>query len=310
MGFLLVAQFAMMPFTSAIEPLRAANRLSGTELYRWRLYSVDGAPVEASSGIPIMPHQALGPTSWPHMVFVCSSLGGQYFDNRVALGWLREQAHRGIPIGAISSGSHILARAGLLKGYRCTIHWEDFPSFHEAFPDIEVTDRVFEIDRDRYTCAGGTAALDMMLSIIAMDHGRELAAAVSDQFIHDRVRTPGDHQRMGHRVRLRAKSPKLDAAIQLMETNMEPPLALTEIAGRIEVSTRHLERLFEKHFGCSPRHYYMVLRLEHARLLLLRTRMSIMDIALAAGFVSPSHFTRSYREYFGRTPTSERDTAV
>lgn len=310
MGFWLLSRFAMTSFTLAIEALHVANRMSGSELYSWRLYSLDGAPVEASNGIAIMPHEALGSTFWPQMVFVCASLSAQHFDNPGTFAWLREQSRRGIPLGALSSGSQILARAGLLKGYRCTIHWEDLPSFREAFPDIRVTDSVFEIDRDRYTCSGGTAALDMMLTLIAADHGKELAAAIADQFVHERARSSGDFQRIGRRVRLGAKSLKLDAAISLMEANIESPLALGEIAKRINVTTRHLERLFDKHCGCSPRRYYRVLRLEHARLLLVRTNMSILNIALAAGFLSPSHFTKCYREHFGRTPMGERQVAL
>jgi transcriptional regulator GlxA family with amidase domain len=169
---------------------------------------------------------------------------------------------------------------------------------------------VFEIDRNRYTCSGGTAALDMMLHIIATDHGKELAAAISDLFVQERARSSSDLQRIGRQVRHQTKSPKLDAAISLMDANVETPLALSEIAHRINVTPRHLERLFEKHCVCSPRRYYRMLRLAHARLLLVRTGMSILDIALAAGFLSPSHFTKCYREHFGRTPTEERRCAI
>jgi transcriptional regulator GlxA family with amidase domain len=310
MGFLLLPGFAMTSFSLAVEALYSANQLSGATLYDWRLYSPDGAAVQASNGTPIMPHEALGPTAWPQLVLVCASLGAQQPNDARVLAWLKDQARRGVGLGALSSGSRVLARAGLLKGYRCTIHWEDLPGFREEYPAIQVTDRVFEIDRNRYTCSGGTAALDMMLHIIATDHGKELAAAISDLFVQERARSSSDLQRIGRQVRHQTKSPKLDAAISLMDANVEAPLALSEIASRINVTPRHLERLFEKHCACSPRRYYRMLRLGHARLLLVRTGMSILDIALAAGFLSPSHFTKCYREHFGRTPTEERRCAI
>ncbi|NIR30963.1 MAG: GlxA family transcriptional regulator [Gammaproteobacteria bacterium] len=307
LAFLLIPHFAMMGFTAAVEPLRAANRLSGRELYVWRLYSTDGGPVEAGSGIPVVADEGLQPTTWPDAVLVCAGLDVESFDDRRALAWLHEQTGRGAAIGAISSGTYILARAGLLDGYRCTIHWENMPALREAFPHLEVTGSVYEIDRQRFTCSGGTAALDMMLSIVGVEHGVEFATAVSNQFIHDRVRTPGDEQRMAEQVRLRVKSPKLAAAINIMRANLESPLTPSEIAARTGISGRQLERLFRKYLKCAPRRYYLRLRVQHARILLIQTGMSILNVALASGFASQSYFTKCYREHFGRTPTEERD---
>ncbi len=307
LAFLLVPRFAMMGFTAALEPLRAANRLSGRALYVWRLYCANGEPVAASSGIPVVADEDLAPTTWPDAVLVCAGLDVDSFDDRRAMAWLHEQAGRGIAIGAISTGTWILARAGLLDGYRCTIHWENIPALREAFPHLEVTGSVYEIDRQRFTCSGGTAALDMMLSIIGVEHGVEFATAVSNQFIHDRVRTPGDEQRMAEQVRLRVKSPKLAAAINIMRANLESPLTPGEIAARIGLSARQLERLFRKYLKCAPRRYYLRLRVQHARILLIQTGMSILSVALASGFESQSYFTKCYREHFGRTPTEERN---
>jgi len=306
-GFLLVPDFTMMGFTAAIEPLRAANRLRGEPRYAWRIYSTDGEPVPSSSGIPVVPDAATEPTAWPHMVLVCAGIGVHRFDDRRALSWLNAQAQRGIALGAISTGTHLLARAELLNGYRCTIHWENIPALLEEFPHLEVTGSVYEIDRERYTCSGGTAALDMMLNLIGVEHGPEFAAQVSNQFIHDRVRTPGDQQRMAEQVRLRVKSPKLAAAINIMAVNLDSPLAPSDIAARLGISARQLERLFRKYTGCSPRRYYLGLRIQHARLLLIQTGMSVLDVALASGFESQSYFTKCYREHFGRTPTEERN---
>jgi transcriptional regulator GlxA family with amidase domain len=213
---------------------------------------------------------------------------------------------KGVDIGALCTGSYILARAGLLNGYRCTIHWENLPSFVEDFPEIEVTSELFEIDRNRLTCAGGTAAIDMMLNIIAMQHGHELAASVADQFMHERIRDRHDRQRMSLQVRLGVRHPKLLTVIKAMEQNLEEPLSRGALASNARLSTRQLERLFRRYLRRSPARYYLELRLNKARLLLLQTNMSVIDVALACGFVSASHFSKCYRDFFGHTPRKER----
>lgn len=305
-AFLLIDRFALMPFSAAVEPLRAANRLSGQTLYEWRFHTPDGGPVSASNGLEVRPHAGLEFTEWPDVVLVCASLGVHEFNDLPTFAWLRRHARRGIPLGAVSCGSQILARAGLLDGYRCTIHWENHPGFQEDFPKVRATDSVFEMDRDRYTAAGGTAALDLVLALVARDQGRDLAVAVSAQFIHDRLRDNHDHQREVSRVRLASCSPKLAAAVAIMERQLESPQPLSEVAERIGTTPRHLERLFRKYLQKSPRNYALELRLRHARELLLRTRLPVIQVAMAAGFVSASHFTKCYRQYFGRTPTRER----
>jgi len=309
-GFLLTPGFAMLAFSSAIEPLRAANRLLDRAAYQWRIHTADGTPATASNGIAVVPHAGLEASLWPQAVFVCAGLDPHLFDDRRANRWLQGHAARGIVIGALSTGSHVLARAGLLAGHRCTVHWEHAAVMREQFPEVAVTDGLYEVDRQRWSCAGGTAALDMMLHLIAADHGPELAVAVSDQFIHDRLRTPGVRQRRAGELRLNGLSPKLAAAIRIMEANVENPLPQSEIATRIGLSTRQLERLFRQYRGCSPRSHYLDIRLRHARLLLLQTTMPVLDIALASGFVTQSHFTKRYREHFGHTPSVDRGRRV
>ena len=199
-----------------------------------------------------------------------------------------------------------MAKAGILEGYRCTIHWENLPSFCEDFPEIDVTTELFEIDRSRFTCSGGTAAIDLMLHLISRQYGHELAAQVADQFMHERIRDQHDHQRMSLPARLGVRHPKLLSVIALMEENLEEPLGRTELAENAGLSTRQLERLFRKYLNRSPARYYLELRLNKARLLLLQTNMSVIDVALACGFVSASHFSKCYRDFFGRTPRKER----
>ena len=305
-GFILIPRFSMIAFTSALEPLRLANRASGRELYTWSLHSADGGPVSASNGIVFETAGGLDRASACDIVVVCSGLDVHRFDDKQLSSWLRRADRGGLDVGAVCTGSHILARAGLLDGYRCTIHWENLAAFVEDFPDIEVTTELFEIDRNRFTCSGGTGAIDMMLNVITMQHGHELAASVADQFMHERIRDQHDHQRMSLPARLGVRHPKLIAVIDLMEQNLEEPLARGALAANAGLSTRQLERLFRKYLNRSPARYYLELRLNKARLLLLQTNMSVIDVALACGFVSASHFSKCYRDFFGRTPRKER----
>jgi len=305
-GFFLVPRFAMMGFTSAVEPLRAANRLSGRPLYRWEIISRDGRAVASSSGIEVVPHSAMAEVERLESLVVVAGLGAETYDDRQVSGWLRRLARQGCRLGAISTGSYILARAGLLDGYRCTLHWENLAGFQEAFPQLDVSAELFEVDRGRMTCSGGIASMDLFLSLIGRDHGRELATAVAEQFIHERIRDNHDMQRMALRNRLGISHPKLLRVIALMEENLEEPLARSQLARRAELSTRQLERLFRKYLARTPTRYYLELRLLRARRLLNQTALSVLDVALACGFVSASHFSKCYRECFDKTPREER----
>ncbi len=306
LAFVLVPRFSMIAFTGAVESLRLANRAAGKQLYDWKLYSVDGKPVTCSNGIALHPNAPIDLVNEADAVVVCSGIDVQLFDDKRLASWLRAMDRKGADIGALCTGSHILARAGLLDGYHCTIHWENLAGFAEDFPDLEVTPELFEIDRNRFTCSGGTAAIDMMLNVISLQHGYELAAQVADQFMHERIRDRHDQQRMSLPARLGVRHPKLLSIIEIMEKNLEEPLGRGELAEHAGLSTRQLERLFRKYLNRSPARYYLELRLNRARLLLLQTNMSVIDVALACGFVSASHFSKCYRDFFGRTPRKER----
>lgn len=301
-----VPGFAMMAFTSAIEPLRAANRIANRELYRWHLHTPRAEPVTASSGIRVLADGALSDAPMPTTAIVCAGLEAHTHDDAETLAWLRSQAASGSRLGALSTATFVLARAGVLDDYRCTTHWESLPALAEAYPRLEVTPSLFEIDGERLTCSGGTAAMDLLLHLIAKDHGEALATAVSDQFMHGRIRAAADRQPMAEQVRLRSRAPKLAAALDLMQNHIEAPLATSTVAARTGISRRQLERLFQDHMACSPRDYYMRIRLERARVLLLETGLSILNVAVATGFSSQSHFGACYRDYFGRTPRQER----
>lgn len=305
-GFVLLPRFTMIAFTTMVEPLRLVNRKAGKTVYRWRILSVDGKPVAASNGIVLNPDASIDNAGELDVIVVCSGLDVQQITDKRLFSWLRQMDRKGLDIGAVCTGSHILAKAGLLDGYRCTIHWENLASFAEEFPEIEVTPELFEIDRNRFTCSGGTAPIDMILNIIAMQHGFEVAATVADQFMHERIRDQHDHQRMSLPARLGVRHPKLLSIIELMEKNLEEPLSRGQLARNASLSTRQLERLFRKYLNRSPARYYLELRLNRARLLLLQTNMSVIDVALACGFISASHFSKCYRDFFGRTPRKER----
>jgi transcriptional regulator GlxA family with amidase domain len=304
--FVLVPNFSMMAFTSAVEPLRSANRMAGRTLYQWRILSRDGDPVAASNGIEVVTSGSIASVERSKVALLVSGIDVQLYEDERIFAFMRRMARQGAVIGALCTGSHLLARAGLLDNRRCTIHWENFDGFVEEFPDIEVSSDIYEIDRDRVTCSGGTAALDMMLHLIGRQHGQTIANDVSEQFIHDRIREPHDHQRMELRARLGVSHPKLISVISDMEDNLEEPLSQTELARRAHLSTRQLERLFRKYLGATPTRYYLNLRLQRARQLLLQTTMSILSVALACGFVSASHFSKCYRECFSKTPRAER----
>lgn len=305
-SFLLVPEFPLLSFTSAVEPLRSANRMSGKDLFTWEILSSDGKPVTSSTGIALMPDRAIAEIESRTCIIVCAGLDPQRFNDRNTFGWLRNMARHGADIGGISAGSYVLARAGLLNGYRCTIHWEYLAAFVEEFPDVDVTPSLFEIDRDRFTSAGAEATLDMMLYLIAQQHGYDLSVKIAEQFSHTSIHGENEPQRMPLRQRLRISHPKLIAIIEQMENNLEEPLARDALAQSVGLSTRQMERLFEKYLHKSPARHYLELRLRRAQLLLMQTSMSILDVSVACGFVSASHFSKSYREMYNHPPRQER----
>lgn len=307
--FLLVPGLSMMSLASAIEPLRSLNRLAGREVYRWRLASLDGAPVEASNGIALEAQDHTKALESAHYLFVCASLRIKQADEKRYLAVLRGAARRGIRVGSLSTGTYLLARAGMLAGYRCTIHWENRSAFQEEFPDLDCTSKIYEIDRDRLTCSGGTAAMDMMLHLIADRYGADLARGVANQFHHQRIRDEKDDQQGGRLESLNYMPQKMRQAIGLMQRHIENPLALPDIARHVGLSPRQLERLTLRHAGQSPLRLYMQLRVERARELLIYSDCSVIDVAVQAGFSSTSHFAAWYKRIYGARPSDMRSVA-
>ena len=305
-GFLLVPQFSMLGFLSAVEPLRVANRLSGRALYSWHVFSVDGGAVTASNGMAIVAEAAISAVPAFPSVMVCASFEPDRYASKPLLAWLRRLDRQGTALGALETGAFLLARAGLIGDRRITLHWENLPGFREQFPDARVTGELFEIDGKRITCAGGTAALDMMLHTIGADHGQALALAISEQMLHARIRSPDDHQRMALGLRTGVRHARLLRILEAMEASLESPLTTEDLAALGGISRRQLERLFRAHLGDTPTGHYLKLRLERARQLLEQTDLSVLEVALACGFDTAPYFSRAYRAAFGRSPREDR----
>ncbi|WP_447529163.1 GlxA family transcriptional regulator [Vreelandella sp. TE19] len=304
-GFLLLPRFSMMAFFSAVEPLRIANRISGKALFEWVLLSENGEPVTASNQMTLMVDQPIGTLDISSLA-LCSGFEPEAHLNRALTGWLHRLDQAGCALGGLDTGGFLLAKAELLKGERVTLHWESLPVFRERFPGIETSDELFELGERRFSCAGGAAAMDMALEVIARRHGAGLAVAVSEQLIHERLRSHHDQQRMSLARRLGSHNRRLVEAVALMERHLEEPLTLGEIARQSGVSARQLQRLFEDQLGASPRQWYQNLRLARAERLLIETDMGVLAIAVACGFGSSSSFARAFRARFGHSPIQAR----
>ena len=304
--FVLLDNFSLLSFSTAIESLRISNRMAGRTLYEWMLIGEGGTQAACSAGTVFQLDDDLVDLNRDDTVFVCAGLDVQKATTKKVLGWLRREARKGLAIGGLCTGAYCLAKAGLLDGRRATIHWENQDSFGEEFEDVILTKSVFVVDNNRMTTAGGTSSIDLMLKIIADDQGEDMANAVADQLIYSSIRTDQDTQRLSVPTRIGVRHPKLSAVIQIMETNIEEPISPSILAQDVGMSTRQLERLFRRYLNRSPKRYYMELRLQKARNLLMQTDMSVINVALACGFASPSHFSKCYRAHYDTTPYRER----
>ena len=305
--FALVEDFTHIAFACAVDPLRIANLISGQSLYRWSYASLDGQSARSSDGTQITVHHGFDALPESDRIFVLSGIGMQTQDHSVLLTSLRRKDRlTRTRIGALCSGSWVLATGGFLNGRDAAIHWEYHDSFMEAFPEVNLLRNVFVADSKYPTASGGTATADLMLHLIAEDHGQDLSVAVADQMVYNAVREATAAQKVSLQSRSGMRNPHLAAAITRMRDHLDSPISPMIIAQDLGISTRQLERLFGKYLNASPKKYYMEMRLERARHLLVQTEMSILDVALACGFESPGHFARVYRTAFGVTPMMQR----
>ena len=304
--FVLMRDFTMLCFASAIESLRIANRTAGKQLYSWTIIGEGGEQATCSNGCTFKLDGDLIDLERDDTIMLCGGLDVQEATTKRTLNWLRREARRGATVAGLCTAGYTLAKAGLLDGKKATIHWENQDSFAEEFEDVILTKSVFVVDGNRITTAGGTASIDLMLKIVADDHGEDLANAVADILIYSSIRTDQDTQRLSIPTRIGVRHPKLSRVIQMMEQNIEEPISPAILAKDVGMSTRQLERLFRRYLARSPKRYYMELRLQKARNLLMQTDMTVINVALACGFASPSHFSKCYRSHYDTTPYRER----
>ena len=308
-GFLLVNDFTLISMSSAIEPLRMANRLYGKNVYRWRLISETGDPVTASDGVSVNVNSGIDDDDALQgldTIIVCGGIHIEKHTSEPVLRWLRSIGSADVAFGATDTGSYVLAKAGLLDGNRCSIHWENMGALADLFPAVHVSRSVFTIDGDRYTCSGGTSPIDMMLYFIRRQCGAEISAGVAEQFVYERIRGSSDVQRIPLKHVVGTQSEKLVVAVELMEANIKEPISQEDIAEYTGISRRQLQRLFQRYLLCTPSRYYLWIRLSRARELLHQTSMNLVEISTLTGFVSSSHFSKSYKEYYGHAPSVER----
>jgi transcriptional regulator GlxA family with amidase domain len=300
-SFLTLPNYSMIALASALEGFRMANYVAGRAVYSWDIATPDGAAVPASNGLTLAPTGKAGPAD---LVMVCGGVDVRRAVARTTLALLRRLARKGGAIGALCTGTFALAEAGLLDGFRAAIHWENLAAIREEFPAVAFVDDAFAIDRDRLTCTGGVAPLEMTLALIAAALGDTAAAAVADQFM---IRWVAPERQRAHGTPVAAaRVPAVAKAIETMRQNLEAPLPLPAVAAAAGLSQRQLERLFQRSVAASPGEFYLRLRLDKARELLRQSPLPVTDVALACGFQSASHFSVAYGRRYGHPPRRER----
>ena len=306
--FLLIENFSHLAFSCALEPLRIANLVSGKPLYRWSLASPDGISAACSNRAVTLVDRGLDPVDRHDRLFLISGINVQNHATPDILSYLRRERVRGVRLGAVCSGAYVLAKAGFLDGVEASIHWEFHDLFAESFPEVALVRNVFVANQKIVTASGGTAAADLMLHLIAVEHGTDLAVAVADQMVYNAVREGTAAQRVSLQSRYGMRSAHMTRAIEMIEENIETPIAPFAIAACLGISTRQLERLVGKYLNTSPKRYIVERRLHRAKNLIAQTELPIAQIAMACGFNSTSHFSKVFRSQFGNSPLSRRTT--
>ena len=310
-GFVLLEGFSMIAFSNAIEAFRMANYVSTENLYGFSVagLSADGH-TSASNHISVNHTAQMAELLNCQLIFVCGGFDLSKLKNTGLRTWLQRFAQKGIALGGLCTGAFALADAGLLNDYRASIHWENMLASKETFPQTHFNTSIYTIDRNRYTCSGGTAALDLCINIVRLHHDRKLSDAVAEQFTLSTLRSEDDPQHIPLSSQLNSGYNYVVEALVLMDKNLEEPLPIHELAQLLGISVRQLERRFNSYFNKPPQLYYIEVRLLHAKRLLKQTNKSIMDVALACGFSNPSSFSKAYRSQFSLTPSQTRKQTV
>lgn len=301
--FMMLPKMTMLAFSAAVEPLRIANQLTGKCLYRWYLLSEDGQPVRCSNAVSIVVDGGLTETKPGDTVFVCSGVDGYLAASQRTISWLRDQARHGRTIGGVCTGAFTLARAGLLKDRRFTLHWENQPAFEEIFPELPITNQIFCRDGQIITCGGGNAGIDLFVSLIEEHHGTGLATKVAEMCLHGLPRGEKNKQRLSIAAELGVRHPKLSAILNDMRAGFAEELDVEELAEKHGLSRRQMERLFHDRLKTSPAAKLRDIRVDQAHSLISETDMSMMEIAVACGFQSQAALRKAYRQRFGVVPS-------
>ncbi len=301
--FVLTEGFSQSSLSNAMSVLNTCNRILKRQAYTWSLISETGDVVTSACGIPIAVSSGLYPVKRQDFIMLLSSVDNPQHQSKTLVNWVRRESMKRPRIAALDTATYLLAAAGLLNNQKCTLHWESQDAFKECYPDIDLVNQIYTTERSIFTCAGGTATIDMMLNIVETDHDGETARDVADQLVYVSSRSEDDRQRISLTGRFGIRNARLADAITHMENNLEFPLTPAELAASINVSVRQLERIFSRYMDCPPKRYYMTLRLEKARRLIAQTDMSLINISMACGFTSTSHFSRWYKRHYGMQPS-------
>jgi transcriptional regulator GlxA family with amidase domain len=316
-GFILADNFTLSAFSLFVDHLRLAadeGDLSRPIMCRWSIMANHDTPVRASCGVTVTRTSPLvDPRQFDYIAVVGGLLhaGRQLDDETIA--YIKSAAARGVPLIGICTGSFILARSGLMTGRRCCVSWYHCQDFIAEFPHHQpVADRMFVVDGDRITCSGGGGAADLATFLIERHIGRAVAQKARHVLLLDRARHGNDaqpHPPISEGVTEEITDGRVRRALLLMEQNLADPLPIADIADRLKLSTRQLERLFQSVIGVRPVIFYRMLRLRYARWLLDHTDRSVTDIALEAGFSDCAHFSRQFKTMVGQSPSDVRSVA-
>lgn len=295
-----------MSYASTAEPFRAANLLSRQKLYDVVNITSQGGLISSSGACRIDADAQIEDRLALDMLFVVAGGNPVAFNDKRVLNWILRMSRTGAMIGGVSGGPVILAKAGVMRGRRMTVHWEHAAALKEISPELMIEKSLYIIDRDRVTCAGGTAAMDLMHALIARDHGTPFARLVSDWFMHTDIRPSGGQQRGGLVERVGTINAVVLIAVDAMENHIADPLTLQHLGLIARISPRQLNRLFRDKLGMPTMKYYRELRLDKAQSLLRNSPLALTEIALATGFANSAHFSTTYKTYFGYPPSQSR----
>lgn len=304
--FIVVPRFNMATLVSLIEPMRVANYLSSAKIYSWDIASFEGSLVLASNGMSVSTLKPSANIKRKDLIFIVGSWGCEHYASKELTAWVRKQYSLGARICSVELGCYIVARAGLLAGKKLTTHWSWLPGFREEFSETEVAEQLFTINDKIISCAGGFSGIDLMLKLISNDHGSRFSAEIADQMLYYPARNGNSPQRQILGKNSDELLPLVAKTIQYIEHNISEPATVPELAKFVGVSQRQLQRQFNKSIGCSVVQFALLARLQHSRVLLIATKLSVREIATASGFNTLSHFAYAFKNCFGRRPSDYR----